>query len=571
MSSLVIFSLFVSLLQSGFTQKNLKHFYIFDKIDKIVFTGLDIPGNGSVGWDWKPSYKQGTQQLVTFYKDVSGGWNPRWEIHFKRYGIFHVMNNKAGTIDLIITQPTSKFAGSIILVQREPSYEILKQYEIFAIKVVANPRSPVEGSDVTLSCTISRLPDTVSLHWKPVGSSQPNRRNTDQIRLNNTVYLMVRHVTVEDGKLYQCEVQENGNIVGTGQADFTVDTDRYDKRYTLYRSVTDHSEFHLFCYSHYVYYSAAWTWLSHVHQSPWKTIATALESQPVNVSESHFVNRLMLTETPFNGKNFSMRVFPVVFEDAGEYKCTLEANVFMTMRLITVKVTAEPSDTVTEGDAVALSCSVSGVTASTRLVWINGDGETVGDKTLTGEERSLSLIVQKADRGRGKWTCGVFDQKTLQLSVPYNLEVRDNYTNIAIIGSLVLLVLLLIIILGLVLCLKKCKSKDSGNQKRKPLQTGGNEEETSHLYSNTVEIQQMQGDQTPVTETSHVAEYMSVDNQSKQKDTEKAIHYGDIYFKNESSDSRHVMQGSNKSSTVDVGDSKDDQRVVIYAQIAQVT
>ncbi|XP_062908709.1 uncharacterized protein LOC134348858 isoform X1 [Mobula hypostoma] len=424
MCSLVIFSLFVSLLQSGFTQKNPKHFYIFDKIDKIVFTGLDIPGNGPVGWDWKPSYKQGTQQLVTFYKEGSRGWNPRWEIHFKHDGIFHAMDSTAGTIDLIITQPTSKFAGSIILVQREPSYEILKQYEIFGIKVVANPRSPVEGSDVTLSCTISRLPDTVSLHWKPVGSSQQNRRNTDQIRLNNTLYLMVRHVTVEDEKLYQCEVQENGNIVGTGQANFTVDTDRYDKRYTLYRSVTDHSEFQLICYSHSVYNSAAWTWLSHVHQSPWKTIATALKSQPVNVSENHFVNRLMLTETPFNGWNFSMRVFPVVFEDAGDYTCTLETSVFSTITLITVKVTAEPSDTVTEGDTVTLSCSVSDVTASTRLVWINGDGETVGDKTLTGEEKSLSLIVQKAERGRGKWTCGVVDQNTLQLSVPYNLEVR---------------------------------------------------------------------------------------------------------------------------------------------------
>ncbi|XP_072120726.1 uncharacterized protein [Mobula birostris] len=418
MSSLLIFSLLVSLLQSGFTQKNLKHFYIFDKIDKIVFTGLDIPGNGSVGWDWKPSYKQGTQPLVTFYKDGSRGWNPRWEIHFKRYGIFHVMNNKAGTIDLIITQPTSKFAGSIILVQREPSYEILKQYEIFAIKVEVGPRCPLEGSDITLSCTISRLPDTVSLHWKPVGSSQQNRRNTDQIRLNNTVYLMVRLVTVEDGKLYQCEVRENGNVVITGKADFTVDTDRYDKRYTLHRSVTDHSEFHLLCYSRFVHNCALWTWLSRLHQSPKKTVATALESQPVNVSESHFVNRLMFTETPFNGKNFSMRVFPVVLEDAGEYKCTLGTSILRTITLITVKVMAEPSDTVTEGDTVTLSCSVSDATASTRLVWINGDGETVGDKTLTGEEKSLSLIVQKADRGRGKWTCGVFDQDGLRIIVP---------------------------------------------------------------------------------------------------------------------------------------------------------
>ncbi|XP_072923458.1 uncharacterized protein [Hemitrygon akajei] len=198
----------------------------------------------------------------------------------------------------------------------------------------------------------------------------------------------------------------------------------YNKSYTLYRSVTDHSEIDLICYSHEIYNNASWTWKSYFHQSQRKTIASALISQPMNVSESHFVNRLMITETTFNGWNLSMRLFPVVFEDAGYYTCTLGQKVSITIRLITVKVTAEPSDTVTEGDTVTLNCSVSDAGASTRLVWINGDGETVGDKTLNGEEKSLSLIVQKADRGSGKWTCGVFDQKTLQLSVPYNLEVR---------------------------------------------------------------------------------------------------------------------------------------------------
>ncbi|XP_062908711.1 uncharacterized protein LOC134348859 [Mobula hypostoma] len=533
MPPLLILSLFVSLLQSGFTQKNPNHFYIFGKTDNIMLTGPDNPGNGPVVWDWRPSFTQVTQRLVTFSKEGSRGWTPQLEANSSFHGIFREMETNTDTIDLTIWDPTLKFAGSIILAQTEPSYEILKQYEIFGIKVETRPQRPVEGSDITLSCTISRLLDTVSLHWKPVGSSQQNRRNTDQIRLNNTVYLMVQHVTVEDGELYQCEVQENGNIVLTIKSDFTVGTGRHNKRYSLYRSATDDSEFHFLCYSRFVHNSAAWTWLSRLHQNLRKTIATALKSQPMSVNESHFVNRLMFTETRFNGRNFSVRVFPVVFEDAGDYTCTLGLSVFRTITLITVKVTAELSDTVTEGDTFTLSCSVSDVTASTRLVWINGDGETVGDKTLTGDEKSLSLIIQKAERDRGKWTCGVFDQDRLQLSVPYNLEVRVNYTNIVIIGSLVLL---LIIILGLVLCLKKCKRKD----------------------------------QTPATETSHVAEYRSVDMKSKQEDTEEAIHYGDINFKNKTSGSRRDMQDSNKSS-VNVGDSKDDQHGIIYAQVAQVT
>ncbi|XP_059845927.1 uncharacterized protein LOC132405261 [Hypanus sabinus] len=314
---------------------------------------------------------------------------------------------------------------SIILAQREPSYEILKQYQNFEIKVVAKPGKPKKGSDITLSCIIPRLPDTVSLRWKPRDSSQQNRRNTDQIRLNNTVYLIIRHVTVEDEKMYECEVRVNGTIVRTRKSDFTVNTGPYREPTRFYRSVTDHSEFHLICYnSNEVYNNAIWSWTSIFNQSLKKQIATALKSQPVNDVDSHFVNRLKLTKTPFNGWNFSMRVFPVVFEDAGDYSCTLDQKSFQTMKLTTVKVTAEPSDTVTVGDNVTLNCSVSDVTTSTRLVWINGDGETVGDKTLSGKEKSLSLIIQKADRGRGKWTCVVFDQDWLRLSLPYSLEVR---------------------------------------------------------------------------------------------------------------------------------------------------
>ncbi|XP_051871066.1 uncharacterized protein LOC127569975 isoform X2 [Pristis pectinata] len=88
------------------------------------------------------------------------------------------------------------------------------------------------------------------------------------------------------------------------------------------------------------------------------------------------------------------------------------------------EVTAEPAAAVTEGDTVTLICSVSDVTEPMRLVWINGDGETVGEKSLNGEEKSLSLMMDKADRGRGNWTCGLFHQSRLQLSVPDILEFR---------------------------------------------------------------------------------------------------------------------------------------------------
>ncbi|XP_055521589.1 CD276 antigen homolog [Leucoraja erinacea] len=175
-------------------------------------------------------------------------------------------------------------------------------------------------------------------------SSQQNRSNTDQIRLDNTVYLMVQHVTVEDGNLYVCEVRENGNILHTSNGDFTVNT-----------------------------------------------------------------------------------------------------------------ITAEPSDAVTEGDTVTLTCSVSHVIGSMRLVWINGDGKRVGEKTLTEEEKSLSLVIQKAERGRGNWRCVLFDQDLPRLFVPYYLEPSgsldiSSFTSIRIIIVLCYLVIKLAFALGLICC-----------------------------------------------------------------------------------------------------------------------
>ncbi|XP_032871828.1 CD276 antigen homolog [Amblyraja radiata] len=83
-----------------------------------------------------------------------------------------------------------------------------------------------------------------------------------------------------------------------------------------------------------------------------------------------------------------------------------------------MKVTAEPSDAVTEGDNVTLTCSVSHDIGSMRLVWINGDGKRVGEKTVTEEETSLSLVIQKAERGRGNWRCVLFHQDLPRLFVP---------------------------------------------------------------------------------------------------------------------------------------------------------
>uniref|UniRef100_UPI00398F4673 vascular cell adhesion protein 1-like isoform X2 n=1 Tax=Pristiophorus japonicus TaxID=55135 RepID=UPI00398F4673 len=573
----LMFSFFVFLLPSVLTQTgNTTHIYFSDEGDNIPLKGPDNPGNGPVVWEWKPHSGQAIQRLVTFQKESSGQWVGFWNCWTGDKDTYNKTVQDGDNIDLEIRNPSFKLAGLFTLTQTQLSNKTLKLYEVFGVKIESSPQSVVVGSDVTLSCTISKLSDTVSLQWKQGDSSQQNRRNTDQIRLNNTVYLIVRHVAVEDQELHVCEVQENGSIILTGKAHFSV--------------------------SH----TAAWTWISHNLQNQEKNIATALKSQPIDVNKTYFESRLVPTVGNFNGMNFSVRIVPVLFDDAGVYTCSLESSTYVTIKLITVKVTAEPSDAVTEGDTITLTCSVSDVTESMRLVWISSDGKTVGEKTLNGrngEEKSLRLIIEKADRGRGNWRCALFYQNRPQVLVPYNLEPSDDYTfkptNVVIFGSLALL---LIIILAVVLCLRKRKVAGLGNQRQKPLQPGENIEDASQLYSNANEIQQMQGlgnqkplqpgeniedasqlysnankiqqmqgdNEMPVPETSHFAEHATVNRKAKEDGTEREdIHYGSIAFQKNSPGSRHDTQCNKQSSDTNLAPSKEDDSSVIYAQITQ--
>ncbi|XP_032868264.1 CD276 antigen homolog [Amblyraja radiata] len=193
-----------------------------------------------------------------------------------------------------------------------------------------------------------------------------------------------------------------------------------------------------------------WAWSPRPLQQ-WKVIASANRSQPItiNVNGTNFVNRLVTSGKLYDGKDFNVRIVPVVFQDAGVYACFLESNPFPIIDLITVKVTAEPSDAVTEGDNVTLTCSVSHVIESMRLVWINGDGKRVGEKALTVEEKSLSLVIQKAERGRGNWRCVLFHQDLPRLFVPCQ---EPRVRGIRIIIVLGYLVIKLAVALGLICC-----------------------------------------------------------------------------------------------------------------------
>ncbi|XP_051869511.1 uncharacterized protein LOC127569163 [Pristis pectinata] len=525
--------------------------YFFHQEGNFVLKGPYNPGNGPIVLEWRPHRGQQTTKRLATLRREDKRWAVQWSDEYNKIpGISQRMHVDWGTLNVRIRKPTFELAGLFSWTQSQPGGKILRQWEVFGIKVEVDSWRPVVGSDITLSCTTSRLPDTVSLHWKPRGSSQQNRsNNTDQIHLNNTVYLMVRHVGAGNPNLYTWEVHENGSAVLTGDIVVQMDQDLHNKTYTIYRSDTDHSELDLICEASTELTETKWTWKSQIVQNQEKEIGSTHTSEPINVNRSYFENRLGTTMANVNGRNFSVRIVPVRFEDTGVYTCSTGSYKHVTIELITVKATVEPSDAVNEGDSVTLICSVSKVTESMRLVWINGVGQIVGEKLLREsrqEEKSLQLQIPKADADKRKWTCGLFHQNTLKVLIPNHSKRNYNFPSghiiFAITGSLVLL---LIFIILTVVCRRKCKISGLGNQRQKPPQAKRNTEDEPHLYSNPHEIQEMQ-------------------------DIEEHIHYGSICFQTKTPDGHsHGTRLSNQVSDTSLTPSKENDSSVIYAQIVQ--
>ncbi|XP_048459859.1 uncharacterized protein LOC109927663 isoform X2 [Rhincodon typus] len=346
--------------------------------------------------------------------------------------------------------------------------------------------------------------------------------------------------------------------------------------YTLYRSVTDHSELELICEVDSVLIETKWTWSSPLKTQD-KEIASSYKSKPVNINNTCFGSRLVRPVTSFTDRFFSMRIVPVQFEDAGVYRCSQGSDKHLTINLVTVK--AELSDEETEGDSVPLTCSVSHVTESMRLVWINSDGKIVAEKTFKEQkqkEDNLQLIIQKFDRDRMNWTCILFHQNTPKVLIPYYLKFTKPYTvqptDAIVFGSLALLIIILVIILTLRRC-RRAGKQGSESQRSKPVQRRENREDAFQLYSNINEIQQMQDTESPVLETSSFPEYAIVNRKAKANNAEREdIHYGSINFHKTATGSKQGTERTQRNkqpSVVELGASNENDSS-IYAQIAQV-
>ncbi|XP_072120625.1 uncharacterized protein [Mobula birostris] len=416
---------FFLLTGSVFTQEEPTSIYIGTREKHIVLNGSDIPVGGVGVWEWRPHRDNLSSKTLVKVKAEVDGWTAEWFREDPKTDVFpfHRINDSH---HLTIKNVAFEAAGMFTFKQMEPEGKILKQYEIFITEVKRDPRYQYLGSDVTLSCIISRLPDTVSLQWTEKNSSQNRINNMDQIHLNNTVYLMVRDVKKQDKEQYACEVQEYGRTVLTVDIELHIVLSNYGKEYTNFWPIFGNNPLYLNCKGENRNQST-WYWKKYNHEKRRRVMSSDVKGRRETTLTPELWNRIKLQE--FDGTSFPLQISPAEFEDAGTYICTMETVEFVKVELITTKMTAIPPHRLAEGDDVTLTCSISHTREATRLIWMEtGRKSFVKEKTLNPREEgniSLSVFIQKVGPHNRKWTCLVFNRKVPRIFITIQLEVNE--------------------------------------------------------------------------------------------------------------------------------------------------
>ncbi|XP_051871323.1 uncharacterized protein LOC127570087 isoform X2 [Pristis pectinata] len=443
----LIISTFFLLPGFIFTQEEPFAIYVPVEGKRIVLNGSDIPAGGTAVWDWRPHRGEPSTKALVEVKAVGHGWRAEWLSEgLKSNGPrWHRINDSR---HLTIEKAAFEAAGLFTLRQTEPERKILKQHEIFLIKVERDPRYQYLGSDVTFSCTISRLPDTVSLHWTEKESSRNKRNNTDQIQLNNTVYLIVRDAQTQDKERYACEIQAHGRTVLTVDIELYLSLSIFGKEYTSFLPIFGDNPLYLNCKVDSNYNHSAWHWKSY-NDGKQRRVMSSDDKRQRDTSIPELWNRISLQDS--DGRSFPLQISPAEFEDAGNYTCTMDTAKVVTVELMTTKLTVIPSRPLAEGESVTLTCSVSHLREATRLIWMEtGRKSFVKEKTFDalGEGNfSLSLFIQKIGQHNRRWTCLVFNRKMPRIFITIQLDDNEQdkiaYFNLILIAVVPVLLCLI--------------------------------------------------------------------------------------------------------------------------------
>ncbi|XP_064869347.1 uncharacterized protein LOC115110282 isoform X7 [Oncorhynchus nerka] len=316
----------------------------------------------------------------------------------------------------VTVKPKFECAGVFLLVRANVP---LVKIEIFATKITPSfwPSFRL-GSDVSVSCEVSSLPDGATLQWERDGDSTSNTT----LFYNNTVHMVIRSVHPDSQGAYFCTFRQNGTLLYNVSNAVRIEEVSSDATLTMYRESSNSSPVTLFCKTSDGYIYASWSWTP---------LSTAKEVHLVTTTiyESNDTFNERFSCGDFNGYYFPLYFSPVKFEDSGRFNCYFENLLVASINVVTLKVSAVPPSGFPKNHPVALRCEVSQVsTDPVTLAWLRMEGSRgllVKQDILTESHpnRTLSVTLPSLRRDQLHWQCAVFTEGMLRVTASLTLTL----------------------------------------------------------------------------------------------------------------------------------------------------
>ncbi|XP_064869344.1 uncharacterized protein LOC115110282 isoform X6 [Oncorhynchus nerka] len=313
-------------------------------------------------------------------------------------------------------------AGEFVLMQTKPASAVLARFEVFSFVVKVTPNyngnKVYLGSDVSVRCEVSHIPDGATLQWERHGDSTSNTT----LFYNKTAHMIIHTVDQNYQGRSNCSFRLNGELLFTVYTTLNVQTDTFSKPLIhLFRESSNSSEVKLICRSS--------SPSSSYRRAEW---IMSRSTTSVTLTSSDKVRSDRFSSPSFNRYDFPLHVSPVTFEDSGVFTCFFEQQRFSLVKITTIRVSESGGPP--GGQPVVVRCEVSEVsTDPVTLVWMRMEGSRwllVKQDVLTKSHpnRTLSVTLPSLRSDQLHWQCAVFTEGMLRATASLTLTLPTQTT-----------------------------------------------------------------------------------------------------------------------------------------------
>ncbi|XP_056611292.1 carcinoembryonic antigen-related cell adhesion molecule 5-like [Triplophysa dalaica] len=282
------------------------------------------------------------------------------------------------------------------------------------------------GSDITLQCDVPHISESSTLMW----IKETDQTSNTTLLYNNSAYIILHNVDENSEGIYYCILQKDGRTTTIINRTLSVTLYSESKKLIIYRQSSSDSDLLLICKSKKKYHRLMWTFESRPNSK--STLIAVEKGGEVQVKGP--IEPGVKTSTTYDSQIFVLHISSVEFQYNGTYKCIVDdQNSSYTATILrTIRVYAEPPGGLLRNQSVVLTCEVSNVSDSVKLVWLRMQGNRtvlVKQQMLNEKKTLLTVIVNSLQSDLLHWQCAVFTDNTLRAVAPVTINLISSATN----------------------------------------------------------------------------------------------------------------------------------------------